>query len=89
MKSYSVEYLPKAKHELDKLDTKTRSIIDSWVKTTLEGCENPRFRGKALSGNLRGKWRYRVGDYRIVAEIHDDKVLILVVEIAHRSKVYR
>ena len=89
MKNYSVEYLPKAKRELDKLDTKTRSIIDSWVKNTLEGCENPRLKGKALTGNLRGKWLYRVGDYRIVAEIHDDKILILVVEVAHRSKVYR
>lgn len=89
MKNYSVEYLPKAKRELDKLDTKTRSIIDSWVNNTLVGCENPRLKGKALTGTLRGKWRYRVGDYRIVAEIHDDKVLILVVEVAHRSKVYR
>jgi len=89
MKNYSVEYLPKAKRELDKLDTKTRSIIDSWVKNILEGCENPQLKGKALTGNLRGKWRYRVGDYRIVAEIHDDKVLILVVEVAHRSKIYR
>lgn len=87
--NYSVEYLPKAKRDLDKLDAKTRSIIDGWVKNNLEGCENPRFKGKALNGNLRGKWRYRVGDYRIVAEIHDDKVLILVLEVAHRSKVYR
>lgn len=87
--SYSVEYLPKAKREMDKLDARTRSIIDSWVRKYLVGCENPRFKGKALTGALRGKWRYRVGDYRLVAEIYDDKVLILVVEVAHRSTVYR
>lgn len=87
--SYTVEIQNSAQRALNKLDVSTRARIIDWLETNLDGCENPRLHGKALSGNLRGKWRYRVGDYRIVAEIHDDKVLILVLEVAHRSKVYR
>lgn len=51
--------------------------------------EDPRVRGKSLTGNLAGVWRYRVGDYRIVADIEDDVLVILVVDVDHRSKVYR
>lgn len=51
--------------------------------------EDPRSRGKALVGNLAGLWRYRVGDYRIVCDIEDDVLVVLVVDIAHRREVYR
>ncbi|CAB0979424.1 type II toxin-antitoxin system RelE/ParE family toxin [Corynebacterium diphtheriae] len=45
-------------------------------------------RGKALTGNWAGFWRWRVGDYRLVAAIEDDRVVIVVVSIGHRSQVY-
>jgi mRNA interferase RelE/StbE len=51
--------------------------------------ENPRERGKPLAGNLKNFWRYRTGDYRILAEILDTELLILVVEISNRKYVYR
>ena len=51
--------------------------------------EDPRSTGKALVGNLAGLWRYRVGDYQIVCDIEDEVLLILVVDVAHRSKVYK
>lgn len=51
--------------------------------------EDPRVRGKSLTGNLAGVWRYRVGDYRIVVDIEDDVLVILVVDVDHRSRVYR
>ena len=51
--------------------------------------DNPRSRGKALTSNLSGLWRYRVGDYRILCRIHDDKLVITVIEIGHRSTVYQ
>ena len=86
---YSVEIQKSAQRAIGKLDEQTREKILHWIMTTLDGCENPRLHGKALRGNLRGKWRYRVGDYRIVAEIQDEKVVILIVDVAHRSKVYR
>ena len=55
----------------------------------IELLDNPRSRGKALTSNLSGLWRYRVGDYRILCRIRDDKLIITVIEIAHRSTVYR
>ena len=51
--------------------------------------DNPRSRGKALISNLAGLWRYHVGDYRILCHICDDKLIITIIEIAHRSIVYR
>ena len=51
--------------------------------------DNPCSRGKALTSNLSGLWRYRVGDYRILCRIHDDKLIITVIEIGHRSTVYQ
>ena len=51
--------------------------------------EDPRSRGKALTGHLAGLWRYRVGDYRILCDIEDDELVVLVVDTEHRSKVYR
>ena len=89
MKNYSVEYTAQAEKELSKLDEQTSAIIYKWIEKNLEGCENPRQYGKALHGNLRGKWRYRVGDYRIISEIQDEKIVILIVDVAHRSKVYK
>ena len=50
--------------------------------------ENPRIKGKALTSDLKGLWRYRVGDYRILADIQDDKIVILILDIGHRSKIY-
>lgn len=49
--------------------------------------EDPRSRGKALTGNLAGVWRYRVGDYRILCDINDGRLVILVVDVAHRREV--
>ena len=51
--------------------------------------EDPRSRGEALTGNLAGVWRYRVGDYRILCDINDGELVILVVEVAHRREVYK
>lgn len=76
------------KKQLKKLD----AVISKRVLDYLEQIElldNPRSRGKALTSNLSGLWRYRVGDYRILCRIRDDKPVITVIEIGHRSTVYR
>ena len=88
MKSYSVEYTDEALKALRKMDEHNRQVIYNWIGENLVGCENPRQRGKGLRNNLSGKWRYRVGDYRIIAEIEDARVLILIVDVGHRSVVY-
>ncbi len=86
---YSVEYTQTAVKQLKKMDRKIASFIISFIEDKLVDCENPRLHGKALQGNLNDKWRYRVGDYRILTLIEDDKVIITVVEIGHRKEIYK
>ena len=85
---YSVDYTKSAYKDLKKLDSQTRKLILSWIEKNLVNCSDPRIHGKALRGNLRDEWRYRVGDYRILANIQDDKILILVLKIGHRREIY-
>jgi len=86
--SYHVEFAKNALKELNKLDKTTAALILGWISKNLEGCEDPRVRGKGLTANRSGQWRYRVGDYRIIAEIDDGKILILVLSVGHRREVY-
>ena len=77
-----------SKKQLKKLDSSISKRILDYLEQ-LELIDNPRSRGKALTSNLAGLWRYRVGDYRIFCRIYDDKLVITVIEIAHRSTIYR
>jgi mRNA interferase RelE/StbE len=86
--SYRVEFSEKAKKDLKKLDRFTQKMILTWIRKNLEGCENPRQHGKGLTANHSGEWRYRVGDYRIIAEIQDSRIIILVLSVGHRSTIY-
>ena len=86
---WRVDYSQAAVKQLYKLDRQTRRLILSWIEKNLIGCENPRAHGKGLSANRAGQWRYRVGDYRLLAELKDGELLILMIRIAHRSEVYR
>ena len=71
-----------------KLDKQTQRIIKAWIDKNLMNCENPRIHGKALVANKAGQWRYRVGDYRILAEIQDYQLVLVLIDIGHRSKIY-
>lgn len=86
--NYKVEYTARAVKELKKLDKPTRALIFGWIEKNLVGCEDPRRHGKALTTNHRGQWRYRIGDYRLIADIQDDRILILIMTIGHRRDVY-
>ena len=83
-----IEYAPKAGKQFSSLDKPIQNRIKRYM-SEIAALGNPRSRGKALSSNLAGLWRYRVGDYRILCRIHDDKLVITVIEIGHRSTVYR
>ena len=85
---YSVVFSKEALKALKKLDRHTAALILGWVRKNLEGCEDPRAHGKGLTANYSGKWRYRVGDYRLLAEIQDDRICILILKVGHRSEVY-
>ena len=86
---YHVELTIEAKKKLKKMDKYTASFILGWVRKHLEGCSDPRQHGKSLTANHLGEWRYRVGDYRLLADIQDDKILILILAIGHRRDVYK
>ena len=86
---YHVEFTKYALREIKKIDKATASLIIGWIRKNLEGCENPRIHGKGLTADKTGQWRYRVGDYRIIAQIQDEKVTILVVNIGHRREIYK
>jgi len=84
----TVVFAEKAKKEFLKLDKPVQKQIQIFI-VKLQSMKDPRSSGKALGGNLSGMWRYRVGDYRLVCEIANDKILITVLHIAHRKDVYR
>lgn len=86
--SYSVVFTDEARKALKKLDKHISKLIMSWIRKNLVGCSNPRAHGKGLTSNRSGQWRYRVGDYRILAEIEDARVVILVLSVGHRRDVY-
>lgn len=86
---YTVEYTSKALKSLKKLDKPVLLMIKSWIEKNLIGTTEPRRHGKGLTSNRSGQWRYRVGDYRIIVDIEDEKLIILVVEVEHRSRVYK
>ncbi len=85
---YQVLYTKKAIKQLLKIDVNQRNIILAWIEKNLVGMENPKIHGKALKSNLRDYWRYRIGDYRIITEINDDEIKIIVVGIGHRKDIY-
>ena len=85
---FRIELSDKAKKQLKKLDKSQARIIAKWIDKNLVGTANPRISGKALTGKFKSFWRYRVGDYRIIAEIKDAVVTILIIDIDHRSSVY-
>lgn len=86
--SYHVEFTDRALKQLKKLDKYTAAMILGWIRKNLEGCSDPRQHGKGLSANRSGQWRYRVGDYRLIAEIENERVVILILSIGHRREVY-
>lgn len=85
---YKVVFSKDALKQLKKLDKSVAALIVGWIRKNLENCSDPRSRGKGLAANRSGQWRYRVGDYRILADINDTEITILVISIGHRRDVY-
>jgi len=85
--SFRIVFSEKALKQLKKLDRSTASLITGWLRKNIEGCSNPRQHVKGLTADRSGQWRYRVGSYRIVAEIKDEVLLILIIEIPDRRKL--
>lgn len=86
---YQIIIKESALKQMKKLDPSMNRIIKNWIVKNLLDTDNPRLHGKALTGNLKGIWRYRVGDYRIFADIQEDILTIFIFEVAHRRDVYK
>ena len=86
--TFRVVFTESARKELEKLDKYTQKIILLWLQKNLDGCSDPRIHGKALTSNRVGQWRYRVGEYRIMVSIEDDKLVILVIAVGLRREIY-
>lgn len=86
--SYKIITTDKFDKTFKKLDRQTQSLIKGWIEKNLIGTSDPRQHGKGLTSNRGGEWRYRIGKYRILAEIRENELVLVFVDIAHRSKVY-
>ena len=86
---YKVSISEEAKKQLKKLDKHVAALIIGWIEKNLEGCENPRIHGKGLTSNRAGQWRYRIGDYRLICEIQEQEITILILEVGHRKRIYK
>jgi mRNA interferase RelE/StbE len=85
---WRIEFDEAAKKELARLDRQVQVQIQRFLRERIVTEEDPRRFGEPLRANLSGFWKYRVGNYRIVAEIREEEVLVLVVRIGHRKNVY-
>ena len=86
---WTIDYSDTAKTQLRKLDKQTARRILDFMNERVIVRDDPRSTGKALTGPLGGLWRYRVGDYRVICEINDGSLRILVVQLGNRREVYR
>lgn len=87
--SCNVTFTERADRDLNRLDMAQRAQIMAWVKKNLVDCDDPRRSGHALTGDLAGLWRCRVGRYRLVAEIHDGELIMVAIEVGPRRNVYQ
>jgi mRNA interferase RelE/StbE len=85
--TWTIEFKSKANKSLQQLDKSIQiRIVDFLDNLVLQ--DNPRLQGKALAGQYAGLWRYRVGDYRIICNIKDNQLTILVLQLGHRKNIY-
>jgi mRNA interferase RelE/StbE len=87
--AWAIEYAETAKKQLRKLDRAAARRIVDFMDERVASSENPRAMGKALKGPLGDLWRYRVGDFRVICDIQDKVLTVLVLQIGNRREVYR
>ncbi len=87
--TWEVEWDDRARHELRQLDQQVQRDILKYFSERIATDEDPRRFGKPLQHELKGLWRYRIGNYRVICHIENDHLLVLVVAVGHRRKVYQ
>ena len=86
---WRIEIARTAEKQILKLAGPAQKSIQQFLRERLAPADNPRQWGRALQGEKRGLWRYRVGDYRLICDIQDERITVLVLEVGHRKDVYR
>jgi mRNA interferase RelE/StbE len=87
--AWKIDFSDKSRKQIKKLSRNVQVDILDYLEHRVAVLDNPRSRGEALTANKAGLWRYRVGDYRIICQIIDNKLIILVIEAGHRREVYK
>lgn len=87
--AWTIDYADTAKRQLHKLDRQRAQRVVDLMDKRVAKLENPRSTGKALTGPLGDFWRYRVGDCRVICDIQDDALRVLVVQVGNRREIYR
>ena len=86
--TWTVEFDPRAAKELDQIDRQQAKRILNYLFNRIATNEDPRRFGEPLRKDLTGLWKYRIGNYRVICDIQDDALIVLVVRIGHRRRVY-
>ena len=89
MAVYQIEFKATFIKSLRKITSVERDRINRWIAKNLHDTSSPRAHGKALVGSSKGLWRYRVGKYRIIAQIQDKELILLMIDVASRGQVYK
>lgn len=87
--NYRPYYTKEAKRALKKLDKPILVMVKAWIEKNLNNTDDPRRYGKTLKGKYSGYWRYRVGNYRLICEIRDRELVIILIDLGHRREIYR
>ncbi|MDU1224973.1 type II toxin-antitoxin system RelE/ParE family toxin [Varibaculum cambriense] len=87
--NYRLYYTKEAKKALKKLDKPILVMVKAWIEKNLNNTDDPRRYGKTLKGKYSGYWRYRVGNYRLICEIRDQELVIILIDLGHRREIYR
>ncbi|MGB9236125.1 MAG: type II toxin-antitoxin system RelE/ParE family toxin [Terriglobales bacterium] len=88
-KAWRIEITRTAEKQITKLDRAAQRSILDFLRERVQTAADPRHLGKALRGDKKGLWRYRVGDYRLICDVQDERVVVLLLRVGHRKDVYR
>jgi len=87
--AWRIEITRTAERQITKLDRTAQKSIQRFLRDRLASTDNPRQFGKPLRGEKQGLWRYRVGNYRLICNLQDERITVLVLEVGHRKGIYR
>lgn len=87
--AWQIEVTDVARKQLKKMGNAEARLIRDYLRKRVQPLDDPRQLGKPLKGQLSELWRYRVGDYRLVCQLQDDKLVVLLVRVGHRKEIYR